>query len=201
MRLLFLALLCFSFSTQAFYFSLSSDAVGSLNSTVDDNVSSSFSGNLAFGYNYTKNIRLELNYVYHEMKKENAPIDYVALNTSSLTNISADTTGGFGAGFASFYYDFDVKGRFSPFVGFGLGVGKIEYAMENIKTTGPDISSVKESETNIISKFSIGAKYYFYKSFGSSVQYDYFKSSFIDSSKQYGLMSDSQVNLGIFVEF
>ncbi|OQX94256.1 MAG: hypothetical protein B6I23_01840 [Rickettsiaceae bacterium 4572_127] len=198
---IFLVLFLFSQSVSAFYFSASGDLTTPMNSALDENIKSAYSVNLSGGINTTKQVRLELNFTIHEMEKENAPIDFVGLAKTSLTNVKANTKAGFGAGFLSAFYDFTSEGRFSPFIGIGLGVGKIEYALTEIETAGMPIPSIKESETNMISKFSIGARYYFSHSVGSVFQYNFFKSPFLDTAKQYGLLSDSEVNLGVFLEF
>ncbi len=201
MKCFFLFLFLFSQSVSAFYFSASGNLTAPINSALDENIKSAYSTNFSGGMYTSNETRLELNFTIHEMKKENAPIDFVGLTETSLTNVKANTKAGFGAGFLSVFYELTSKGRFSPFIGIGLGLGKIEYALTEIETAGLPISSIKESETNMISKFSIGARYYFSHTIGAVFQYNFFKSPFLDTAKQYGLLSDSEVNLGFFLEF
>ena len=161
-----------------------------------------FSGTVAFHFDIQKEMRLEISHTMNETEKEKITIGYISTGATDLTDVTADSTASLQATFLSLYYDFKPEEKFAPFMGLGIGVGKINYRLEDIKHTGATIFPfIEESETNLMVKLSFGIRYTFNKNFESFLQYDTFKSSFLDEVKRKGFISDSQLNLGMRMRF
>lgn len=196
MRFLFLCVFLMPVSVSAVLLSVSTNIMGVAND------SGAVDWGLAANFKVDKDLRFEIGYISHQTEKENQSIDYISTGATNLTDVTADTTAGISAGFVSLYYDTKPEEKFAPFIGLGVGFGTVEYTLENIEHTGAvTFSTVEKSETNLIAKLSIGMRYTFNTNFESFMQYDTFKSDFIDEVKSKGILSDSQLNIGLRMRF
>ena len=196
----FILLFFTSISSKAFYISTNFNVSGFASASTDESIDSSIGGFHSFGFKLSKQLDFELGFVHNVIEKKENKIDYVALNINSLTNIKADTKGGFSGAIASLYFNLPTQSKLKPFIGFGLGAGEIEYTITNIQSL-VNIDPIYEKETNLMIHFSTGVRVELFKNLSAQIKYDMFKSSFLDTAKQYGILSDYMINAGISVLF
>lgn len=202
--------LCFSAAVKAESFSPYVSLKGVITDTTgtwdgDDDDFENMGLNFAVGTNVNKNIRVEFEIAHRDKDTVHLPYDgfdgsvyYEGQDNISLTTTSYMLNG---------YYDFYNQSAFTPYVGLGIGMAKVEY--ENVWTESNYVSGVyeafagkfKASKTKMAWNIALGASYKINDKVNFDLGYRYMDyGSFTDSETKIETKSN-EFSLGLRYAF
>ena len=122
---------------------------------------------VAVGYSFPCNMRIEGEFAYQEND----------LDKVSLYGIDADLTGDTAsyAFLVNGYYDFKNTSAFTPFIGGGIGMAKVE--INDLNSPGSGDPDVSDDDTVFAYQFGAGVAYTINEQVSLDVKYRYFGTS------------------------
>ena len=164
--------------------------------------------NLAIGTNINKNVRVEFEIAHRNKDTGHLPYEDAdgSVYIEGQDNVGLTTTSYMVNG----YYDFDNQSAFTPYIGLGIGMAKVEY--ENAwSESGYDISSGaylgtfsdkdKYSKTKMVWNIALGASYKINSNLNLDLGYRYVDyGSFTDSDTKFETKSN-EFSLGVRYAF
>lgn len=205
--------ICFSAPAKAESFSPYVSLKGVVSDTTatldgDDEDYKNMGVNLAIGTNINKNVRVEFEMAHRNKDTSHLPYEDV-VGTAYIEgqdNVGLTTTSYMVNG----YYDFDNQSAFTPYIGLGIGMAKVEY--ENAwSESGYNISSGaylgtfsdkdKYSKTKMVWNIALGASYKINSNLNLDLGYRYVDyGSFTDSDTKFETKSN-EFSLGVRYAF
>lgn len=164
--------------------------------------------NLAVGTKINENLRVEFEVAYRDKDTVHFPYNGISgsIYFEGQDNLSLTTTSYMMSG----YYDFYNQSAFTPYVGFGVGMAKVEY--ENAWTengyqypAGTYLGSLNEkfkaSKTKMVWNIALGGSYKINNKFNLDLGYRYIDyGSFTDSETKFKTKAN-EFSLGVRYAF
>lgn len=205
--------ICFSAPAKAESFSSYMSLKGVVSDTTatldgDDEDYKNMGVNLAIGTNINKNVRVEFEIAHRNKDTSHLPYEDAdgSVYIEGQDNVGLTTTSYMVNG----YYDFDNQSAFTPYIGLGIGMAKVEY--ENAwSESGYNISSGaylgtfsdkdKYSKTKMVWNIALGASYKINSNLNLDLGYRYVDyGSFTDSDTKFETKSN-EFSLGVRYAF
>lgn len=146
---------------------------------------------VAVGYGFASNVRIEGEVAYQENDLEKV----------SLFGLDADLTG-YTSSLALLlngYYDFKNASPFTPFIGGGLGMAKVE--INDLNFPGSGVSGVDDDDTVFAYQFGAGVAYAVNEQVSIDVKYRYFGTSDLEFDTTEAEYSSNNIYAGVRISF